>query len=543
MTNISRNLPDDGEKSTGRTQRGQRDIGDLFAPFFRVAFSNIKKTDATSNIKKTDATAKNGEQTHAAQGVVNRLVASATFETTGKSLGVPEENSETLEIDSRLLPKTAAALKIESKSNAALKFTLTLTPPYEDGIRILNSRLITFGTLVKVQWGYTGWGSGADILSDIFVFRNNEPRAEFGDDISITVSGHDLTASIGSRSSSTRKWLFSDYPNDCAIVRKLVARSKVELDVSDVPATSNFLTGKNRKKSETGGGVPAAAIEQTIDDWAFIRRLCHDHGLSFTSQGTVFRIFSLFDASTATKYSYRLLWRRRPKDGRDIPLMNVRGNILPWTFLPAEGRGLAQFTFNSDNPSKSTIKTESPVTKKTPSLGAGGAAGDANGIPSDLRSMGGDGDGEEYVDKEAGTYITRPKPDKDENRPPLMSTPETAHNAEEKLENEVNKVQAFSHPMVGVTAPGVVDLWPGVTVMLEGTSEIFDGPYFVRDATHTINTSGYEMELVLLRHTIKGARGDIPQQNPVTPTDVGDKDESKNAIEEDNTPLADDLVD
>jgi len=87
--------------------------------------------------------------------------------------------------------------------------------------------------------------------------------------------------------------------------------------------------------------------------------------------------------------------------------------------------------------------------------------------------------------------------------------------------------------MVGVAAPGVVDLWPGITVMLEGTSDLFDGPYFVRDATHTISSSGYDMDLTLLRHTIKGGLGEKPVANPVTPTSEGDKDEVESAVEED----------
>ncbi len=517
-------LPDDSASPTGRAQHGQRDVGDLFSPFFRVSFKNISKAEADANTNETDG---------ADQLIADRFASSDEFRTDGTALLPPEENAETFNLDSRLLPKTAASLKIESKSSAALRFTLTLTPPYEDGIRILNSRLINFGTLVKVQWGYAGWGAGANILSDIFVFRNNFPQAEFGEDIKIVISGDDLTASVGTRNAATRKWLFSEYPNDCAIVRQIVARTKVKLDTSAVPAESSFLTGANRPKPETGGATPDAAIEQTVNDWSFIRRLCHDHSLSFTSQGVDFKIFSLFDASTAQNYSYRLLYRRKPETKRDIPVSNIRANLMPWTFLPAEGRGLVQFTFNDNNPSASQIKKESPASGTKPGLAPGGATGDAAGKPNNVVSLGGDGDGEQVNDEQVGSFTVRPRPNKFEDKPPLLSVPSGAHNAEEKLENEINKIRAFSHPMVGVAAPGVVDLWPGITVMLEGTSDLFDGPYFVRDATHTISSSGYDMDLTLLRHTIKGGLGEKPVANPVTPTSEGDKDEVESAVEED----------
>ena len=529
MTAESSKLPEN--KISGRARSGQRDIGDLFSPFFRIKFTNVSKAE----VKKEDP-----------------LISDTDFGQGAIKSGLDKSNPlaqdlDTLELDSRLLPKTAASLKIESKAGSPLKFTLALTPPYDDGIRILNSGLLNFGTLVTVQWGYTSWGSEGTILSDVFVFRNNFPQAQFGQDISIIVSGHDLTASVGSRNSRTKTWSFTEYKTDLAIVEEIVKRTNVELDIDrEKLKSSNFLTGDNRPEAEDGKKSPDAGIQQNVNDWAFIRRLCNDHGLSFTSQGNKFRIFSLFNASGDTDYSYRFLWRKPLVTKRDIPLYNIRGNLLPFLFLPAEGSGLIQYNFDPDaDPEQdgggSTVVEKSPATKDDPSMAAGGESGDANAVSSKAGMVGGPGDGEAYemVD---GVLIPRPKPKKDEDGPPTLSVPAGTHNAEEKLNKIVNDCQAFSHPMVGVNAPGVVDMWPGVTVMMEGASDLFDGPYFVLNATHTIGNSGYDMELKLMRHTVKGHADQQSTAPLVHVNSEGDQNEADKAIDESAKPPPDQVA-
>lgn len=531
MTAESSKLPEN--KISGRALSGQRDIGDLFSPFFRVKFTNVSKAE----VKKAETDTLN-------QTIADQLIGDTAFEQGAIKSGLDKSNPlaqdlGTLELDSRLLPKTAASLKIEAKAGAPLKFTLALTPPYDDGIRILNSGLLNFGTLVTVQWGYTSWGSEGTVISDVFVFRNNFPQAQFGQDISIIVSGHDLTASVGSRNSRTKTWSFTEYKTDLAIVEKIVDRTNVKLDIDrESLKDSNFLTGANRPEPEVGKKPPAAGIQQNVNDWAFIRRLCNDHGLSFTSQGDKFRIFSLFSAAK-TSYSYRFLWRKPLVTKRDIPVYSIRGNLLPFLFLPAEGSGLIQYNFDPDaDPEQdgggSTVDEKSPATKEGQSMSGGGESGDANAVPAfDGGVLGGGGDGElTSFDSESSSFITRPKYTEDEDGPPTLSVPAGTHNAEEKLNKIVNDCQAFSHPMVGINAPGVVDMWPGVIVMLEGASDLFDSPYYVLGATHTIGNSGYDMELKLMRHTVKGHGAPKPTAALVHVTNEGDQDEADKAVDE-----------
>jgi hypothetical protein len=554
-----------GVLTNGRPLKGQRDIGDLFSPFFRVRFSNVTKADVAKQ-KDSRGNLKKGEaESLAIKEKTKASLDAKVFSNEQESLRPIEQDEDTFEIDSRLLPKTAASLKLETKVGAATKFTLTLTPTYDDGIRILNSRLLHYGTFVSVQWGYTSWDNDSEILSDVFVFRNTFPKAEFGQDISIIVSGHDLTASVGSRNSRKRRWDFNEYTSDFLIVKKIVERTLTEVDVTGVPKDSNFLTGKNRKRPEArdkrvagslvgshirgeieliapdervagsihamrirGSGVknlPSHGIQQDTNDWAFVRRLLNDHGLSFTAQGNKFRIFSLFDGGTKTNYSYRFLWRQEPKTGRDIPVYNIRGNLMPLLFLPAEGSGVVSFTFDADT-GKSKIKAESPVNRESSNLSSS---------EKNNKVIGGEGAGQITETNKDGTTlrgITRPQ-EEPGGIAPAMTTPNRAHNSSTKAKKQVNDAVAFSHPQVGINAPGVVDMMPNIIVMLEGTSKLFDGPYRVRDATHTISSSGYDMELVLLRHSVKG-QGDKKTDTP--PTVVkgeGKTDDTETAVPED----------
>jgi hypothetical protein len=547
---------------SGRPLKGQRDIGDLLSPFFRVKFTNVEK----ENVKKQkpsagDVKAKKSEEIN--EKIADILVKNGDFEQGAQVSGRPlgEDDNKTLEINSKLFPKIASNLKIESKAGSPLKFTLSLTPPYDDGIRLLNSRLLNFGTLVTVQWGYTSSSSGEDILSDVFVFRNHMPRVQFGQDISITLEGFDLTASVGARNVHHKKWNFHEYKSDFLIVKEIVNGTSTKLDVTDVPKDSNFRTGKNRKPPEIpdknrkppeipdiildalaptpvfGPLVPTPGIQQTTNDWAFIRRILNDHGLSCTAQGNKFRIFSLFDASTTRGASYRFLWRQKPKGKRDIPVYNIRGNLQPYLFLPAAGSGILGYTFDKDaDPAKggSKVVHKSPTNKETPSL-APGMSGVANttanaGIIEDPK------DNIIYkVDPDPTNLvgvIPHPKQEKNTNGTTLVGIPDRAHNSNEKIDKLAHDCQAFSHPKVGLNAPGVVDMWPGISVLLKGTSDLFDGPYYVLNATHTIGNSGYDMEIVLLRHTVKGYGDNKPIAPPRYVEAVEKNDESDNPVAE-----------
>lgn len=488
MTRVRESLPPDNLNS-GSLVPGQRPVGDFFGPFFVVRF--LPLTNEPGIIE--EALGEGGTQQRS-------LIPSSNPSDTGLAT--------TLELDSRLLPKTAADLKIESNAGSPFKFTLTLTIPYDDGIRILNNRLITFGTLVRVQWGYASWGTN-NIESEVHIFRNNYPEADLADDAArIVLSGHDISADVAMRGQRRKQWLFSQYPNDKSIIEELVARTGMTLDVSRVPPDSAFLTGSNRPAPAPGEGQ---GVSQVVNDWAFIKRLCRDHSLSCSARGNKFHIYSLYDFSANPDGAkYRLLYRVKPTSKFDVPLMSLKGNLNPWVFLPPEGRGLVKFKADPDTGEASAEILDGTTVSGTP-LGdtapSGTVGPSASGIPSTLATD--KADKGEAVVTEDGIAIPRPLPAPDDIGA-LVSTPAEAHNAEERIDAIAREAIAFAHPKVGVTAPGVVDMWPGILVRLEGGSRLFDGPYTVLRATHTLGSNGYDMELELMRHTVVTEDGEKP---------------------------------
>lgn len=475
---------------------GQRPVGDFFGPFYKVTF--LPLTNETGTIETALGPGGSDQQT--------------LVPTTG-----PTETglSSIFEIDSRLLPRTVADLKIESNAGSPFKFTLTLTPPYDDGIRILNNRLLTFGTVVRVQWGYASWGPN-NIESDVHIFRNNLPQAEFGDDsVKIVLSGNDMSSDVAMRNQRRKQWLFSEYPSDSAIVSELISRTGMTIDVTRVPLSSSFLTGSNRPTPAPG---EVGGVTQVINDWAFIRRLCRDHSLSCSARDYRFHVYSLYDFSANPDgCKYRLLYRTAPTSDFDIPVTSVKGNLNPWLFLPPEGRGLVKFRANTDTGAAEVQLVDGTNVSGTPlaeTAPAGTTGPSASGIPVTLASTGGDR-GESIVDENGVKFTPRPAP-----TPPdigaMASIPEDSHNAEEKIDAIVREAVCFSHPKVGITAVGVVDMWPGVLCRLEGTSRLFDGPYSVLKATHILGSNGYDMELELMRHSVVTEQGDVSLGGPPT---------------------------
>lgn len=467
---------------SGRKQAQTRGVGDFFGPFFRVQFLAATR-EAGQQL--------NGDATFSEQ---KSLVPASTTREGDEKL------TDIFELDSRLLPKVGASLKMESNAGSPLKFTLTLTPTYEDGMRILNNRLLTFGTLVRVQWGYTSWAAHNNILSDVFVFRNNYPEADFGDDIRIVLSGHDLVSSVGMRNMTRKQWDFGTYTNDCKIVEELVKPTGMSLKLDDVPPESSFLTGSNRKPNQK-------AVGQVTNDWSFIRSLVAAHSLSCDVTGDQLRIYSLYNFSKAIKEpAYRFLWRKAPVTNKDIPVSKVKGNLQPYLFLPPQGRGLVDFTFNPDTMETTAKEIDGTNVDPTDSpLGDKPADGSPDGTPpTTLASSLGD-TGEAVITEEGVSYVPRPRREPGSGAMgAAVSQPIDSHNREEKVNQIVRKAQALSHPKVGISALGVVDVWPGVLCRLEGTSLLFDGSYTVLKASHSISNGGYDMELELMRHTVRG---------------------------------------
>ena len=150
--------------------------GDYFAPYFDVVFyrpsvlqGNIEKLEEQLRVVPPEEQAAILQNLASLRGQEASLAANAKSpldivgqEDIGasrlglRSIGGGMQNYDPAGTDSPLgqLVNYRANLQVTLLSAAALQATLTLTPPYEDAIRIIDSQAIKFGSLMEVQWGY-----------------------------------------------------------------------------------------------------------------------------------------------------------------------------------------------------------------------------------------------------------------------------------------------------------------------------------------------------------------------------------------------------
>lgn len=472
-----------------------RDVGDFFSPFFRVAFRSLGKE----------------------LGVIQEFANEETFKTTSLAATATTEdtsNPSQLEFLSTQLPNYAASLSIEAMIGAALRFTLTLTPPYEDALKIIDNKLVGYATLVKVQWGYISNSSDNNILSDIFVFQNQHPAIEFGQDITITLSGYDLVSGAGMRNTSKVIYDRIAFPTDYSLLLALLSKTKLRLDISKVPVTSTLFVPK----------LFPPTVDQHLTDWQFIRRLLSDNNLSGHAEGAVFKVYSP-NALSAEENAYRFLWRLQPEGKRDIPMMSFTGNPNGFLFMPPEAKGLRALA--SDPDSGITVGEDVSAAGLADQQNVGETTGNSEDDPtSSATSLASDDadDGETDDDEEIGAPVTtRPSPRPDIDTGTVYSRPGQMSNGDERAKGIVRGAAVFANVGASCTAPGMPDVMPPLLVRVDGVGSLFGGPYFIKSAKHEISTSGYEMKVELLRHTIQGAPGTKPLGKPVDPPD-GDPD-------------------
>jgi len=499
---------------SGSKPTSPRDVGDFFSPFFRVAFRSLGKE----------------------LGVIQEFANQETFQTTNLAgtvqtdetgNAVSQGNDNALTFLSSQLPNYAASLNIEAMIGAALKFSLTLTPPYEDAVKILENRLVGYATLVKVQWGYTSNTTANNILSDIFVFQNQFPQVEFGQDITITLSGFDLVSGAGMRNTSKVIYSRTAFPTDFSLLVAILSKTKLQVDISKVPPDSTLFVPQ----------LFPPTIEQSTTDWQFIRRLLADNNLAGHAQGAVFKVYSPNKLGNE-EIAYRFLWRLQPETKRDIPMMSFNGNPLPQLFMPPEARSLRALT--SDPDSGSTSGEDMTAAGLADQQNVGETTDNSEEDPTNnATSLASDeaDDGETDDDEEIGAPVTtRPEPRPNVDVGTVHSRPSQLSMGDERAKGVARGAAFFANATASLTAPGMPDLLPPMLVRVDGVSSLFSGPYLVKSVKHTLDTSGYEMEVDLLRHAAQDAPGTKPVGKPVDPPD-GDPDvepEDENADEDED---------
>jgi len=431
------------------------------------------------------------------------------------------------------------SVEVQMAINGPPNITLTLTPPYRDGRKLLESNLIEYGvSTIEVQFGYTsGVASGEAILSPVYSARMGKPEINIGEDYSITLTGQGLgTDSImWSVAGGTYEGKRID------IIKQLMESGPAEVDgMPQVYSATSPLTGRRivvddsavleqRGLDPAGWEVPSAEVGDFILGkfaYYFVKEaekqanrnlgsstyLTQAHDLMYTDQisitgafispwslvqhlvmearcrmmliGNLLKIFPVEGWLSSTPVR-RLRFYDYPPDalevtynaGGDLPLLSVSSDIMQ-KLTPKE----AVYMTDVDS------ETREPVAD---------VYGDSVLRPPRSRTDG---------------IIEQPKT---VDNPEISSTGSGANrvtgNPKDKLAvaNAIAMYDDISMTHLGISMevttlmdPGLL---PGMTVEVVGVSGRHDGNYAVREATYTVGTGGAEMSMNLLSNVVVNA--------------------------------------
>jgi len=378
-------------------------------------------------------------------------------------------------------------LQVTMLSAAALQATLTLTPPYEDAIRIIDSQAIKFGSLMEIQWGYLSSDGAEPVISDKGLFRITQPSIKFAQDVTITIGGFDILSSSLSTADARCCWPRATYPCDLSILRALIKqRGPAGIELHDGYVGAKSPLRKNKEQD----------VVQADDDWTFFRRLCRQNDVAFF-QGEKF--VKLFDESRIdiAKPKYRLTWFMQPQGKLDIPMKSFETNPILGYFAGEGSRGQRTFCRNAET-GKVEFLERDPARTGVPQVGE--RASDATKAGHSQVSMQ-VGDGSDraafgpLVDLCAsGRIFTQPC-----NRP----------NQEEETDRENREVRRFHNTRASAVVPGVPGLVPQQICEVVNVGDVFSGCYRIMKTIHNIG-AGYTVKIEMIRSSSTGTKDGTP---------------------------------
>lgn len=449
-------------------------LGDYYSPFFRVKFFVSQGTLIDFAASERERASENR-----LAAVASELKSQPIF--SSRDL-VQEELNPRLqeELDSREIHKFASDLEITYVSAQAVKMTLTLTPPYEEAKYILDHRLISRGSLVVVEFGYTSPGDD-DIISPPYLFQLTNPSAEFGDSISINLMGFDALSSNLLRKSTKRTWSRGKevgesgggghFPTDLSIIEKLA--KDLLLDVNSKRLPDNAALKKNRSQ----------ALEQSTTDWAFFKSVLSDNGATFFLCGKELIIQERNYVIITERPRYRFLYRSQVIHAFDVPISSASFESRADLFVGRKAKNITKVTTDRD--------TGVP-NNKTVASGAAGASQGGN-------TYRGDTGNEKVTNSSAGALKTNKALEKDQT-----GTIVSGSNNDELLLGRVEALAEEGGWLSGlkgtITIPGVPSLLPQHKVVIDGLPDYYKGEYTVTGVVHKVGSSGYTSEVSVVRN-------------------------------------------
>jgi hypothetical protein len=479
--------------------KGKEGVGDFFAPFYRVRF-------LTPSPNQVDQYGPDGEQV----GVGVLSLEAMEIASTDGATEVKFDDGNVA-----FLRSFATSLEVVDEGGGASTATLHLEPTYEDYLYIVKNKLIQFGAVMVIEYGWLGQGGdyfgASDVISsDPHYYVIQTPSLSINNlDISIDIVGSDIFGYAATQRTTSRTWDRKDsqYKTDLGILKALVGPMGLTIDTSltnEPPAGTSGLTtpgagvGVLALDQLPAGNVTGVHVERPLEgepeiveqtelDWVFFNDLCTSNNCSFFTVGTT--IFLADKNVVKTRQpSYRLLLFQQMQTEKDVPILNLSANALDQLFQPATAR---ETCANSANPDTNEVGANivDPATADFFTyLGTKTVAG-KDSAPGATVSL---------SDKESAT----PDPKFADNQTgKVWSVPWAMPNKEEMTRQPARDGVLIGADSANVTTPGLPSVVPNMLVELNGAGQSFDGAYYVLKATHRIDTGGYETTMELTRDT------------------------------------------
>jgi len=456
-------------------------VNDLYAPYFDVVFYRPEEETGTRESDEMESQGVGALTLREVEATDSIGASKIQLRSTGG--GTQILNPQGPDSPMGQLLNYKSNLQITMVSAAALQATLTLQPPYFDAINIIDSRLIKYGSLMEVQWGYINTETNQPEISDKGLFTIVQPSIKFGREVTLTLGGFDTLSTSLRSIDSRREWSRENFENDLLILREIVSKAGTGLVIDDSGVKPESSLRKSKSRS----------ITQATDNWTFFRRLCRQNDVTFTQVGSTVKLSDQEERDLAPR-KYRLIWFMQPQKEWDIPMVSFETNPHIGYFAGQGSRGLLTICRDSETGEVRQVEN-SPVDPGVGQTGEGRAQTAEGSHKKDVvktaesGSVAAFGKSDDKTSTSAGRVYVQPcgKPNQDE---------ETDRTNREILRNFNTRASAL--------CPGVPGMVPQIITEVANVGKVFSGHYRVMKVVHDIGVGGYTMQIDLLHAASSG---------------------------------------
>lgn len=380
-------------------------------------------------------------------------------------------------------------VQVEVHMERNSRVAVTLTPPFEDGLEIINSPLIQWGVgTLQIQIGYTtGSGPTGSLRTLVYGGLLQKPDVSIGSDMTITLNALGVGYALSTANNANGRH-FEPGTTPAEAV-EAVLKDYTKFDISNL--WTDFGLGENQSAKGVSGinhdffkplhsekvkDKNGNDVQQTLsievgprNDWWFIQETCQKYGLD------------LFIVGESVQIKDRNAWLiKQPNNG--VKRFVVRGGMDPTQLLfPA-------------------LSLSSPTASVWISSGVGEVL--QQDVKADKSGTTDSGqinkDNTKVSQTKDGTYDPAQDPmgrtqDAGLNFP---GNPDTAALAYAR--GEFKNKNFRKGITIEVDTVGIPDLVPGEVITISGTGSkndpgngVFDGPYGVESVIHNIGIGGY----------------------------------------------------